>query len=117
MSTIYILRKESGIWNIQNINTSCFLNKIVNSFNMQNECLNEFLHRELWRSQTFWCHCQPPKDFCTEKKNKAKPKKNRKALFGTDRNEMVCVFGYKGMRATSPKNIKHFSSNIAEKEN
>ena len=35
---------------------------------MQNECLNEFLHRELWRSQTFWCHCQPPKDFYTERK-------------------------------------------------
>ena len=46
-----------------------------------------------------------PKRFLHRKKNnKAKPKKNRKILFGTDRNEMVCVFGYKGERATSPKN-------------
>ena len=59
----------------------------------------------------------PQKIFTQKENNKAKPKKNRKALFGTDRNEMVCVFGYKGMRATFPKNIKHFSSNIAEKEN
>ena len=54
----------------------------------------------------------PQKILHRKKNNKAKPKKNRKILFGTDRNEMVCVFGYKGERATSPKNIKHFPSNM-----
>ena len=81
---------------------------------MQNKCLNEFLHRGV---RLFGVNVNPKRFLHRKKNNKAKPKKNRKALFGTDRNEMVCVFGYKGMRATSPKNIKHFSSNIAEKEN
>ena len=69
------------------------------------------------RSQTFWCHCQPQRILLQEKNNKAKPKKNRKALFGTDRNEMVCVVSYKGKRKTSQKISSIFPYIFAEKEN
>ena len=58
----------------------------------------------------------PQKILHRKKNNKAKPKKNRKILFGTDRNEMVCVFGYKGKRATSQKISSIFPQILQKKK-